>query len=56
MPDDWPCDTKMFIYEVIDPFINDCWGLYAIVHHEDTDSYNNIVDVLISSEIPFLVI
>lgn len=54
VPDEWPCDTKTFIYEVIDPFINECWGLYAIDHHEDNDRYNNIVDVLISSEIPFL--
>lgn len=54
VPDEWPCDTKTFIYEVIDPFINECWGLYAIDHHEDTDRYNNIVDVLISSEVPFL--
>ncbi|MGX9462230.1 hypothetical protein ACWXWU_13495 [Shewanella sp. A14] len=54
VPDEWPCDTKTFIYEVIDPFINECWGLYAIDHHEDNDSYNNIVDVLISSEVPFL--
>lgn len=54
VPDEWPCDTKTFIYEVIDPFINECWGLYAIDHHEDTDRYNNILDVLISSEVPFL--
>lgn len=54
VPDEWPCDTKTFIYEVIDPFINECWGLYAIDHHEDNDRYNNIVDFLISSEIPFL--
>lgn len=54
VPDEWPCDTKTFIYEVIDPFINECWGLYAIDHHEDNDRYNNIVDVLISSEVPFL--
>lgn len=55
VPDEWPCDTKTFIYEVIDPFINDCWGLFAIDHHEDNDRYNNIVEVLISSEIPFLI-
>lgn len=55
VPDEWPCDTKTFIYDVIDPFINKCWGLFAIDHHEDTDNYTNIVDILISSEIPFLV-
>ena len=55
VPDEWPCNTKTFIYEVIDPFINQCWGLYAIDHHEDTDGCHNIVDVLISNEIPFLV-
>jgi len=55
VPEEWPCDTRTFIYEVIDPFINQCWGLYAIDHHEDTDSYNNIIDVLISGETPFLI-
>lgn len=54
-PNDWPCSTRDFIYKVIDPFINTCWGLCAIDHHEDNDRYNNIVETLISSEVLFLV-
>lgn len=47
--------TLKFVFEVIDPFINDCWGLFAIDYDEDYDSYENFPNTLIRMEIPFLV-
>ena len=52
---DFSLKTLNFIYNVIDPFIHKCWGLYAIEYHEDTEEYFYIVDSLISKEIEFLV-
>lgn len=54
-PDEWKIDTVDFIYKVIDPFINECWGLYAIDFHEDTEPYEYIVDSLIQKRVLFLV-
>jgi len=48
-------ETLKFIYAVIDPFINNCWGLYAIDYDEDGDPYVNFLNTLISNEIKFLV-
>lgn len=47
--------TLEFIYQVIDPFINNCWGLYAIDFDEDYDSYENLLPVLLNYEIQFQV-
>lgn len=47
--------TLQFIYKIIDPFINECWGLYAIDFDEDYASYENLLPVLIRYEISFLV-
>lgn len=47
--------TLKFVFEVIDPFINDCWGLFAIDYDEDYDSYEYFPNTLIRMEIPFLV-
>lgn len=44
-----------FIFGVIDPFINECWGLYAIDFDEDYDPYVYFVNGLIRRKIPFLV-
>lgn len=44
-----------FIFEVIDPFINICWGLYAIDYDEDYDPYICFVCALVSRKIRFLV-
>jgi len=44
-----------FIYEVIDPFIHACWGLYAIDYNEDHEPYVYLVSGLISRGIRFLV-
>lgn len=47
--------TLRFVFEVIDPFINDCWGLFAVDYDEDSEPYVNFVRALVSLEIPFLV-
>ena len=48
-------ETIKFIYEVIDPFINECWGLYAIDFNEDHEPYTYLIEGLIQQEIMFLV-
>ena len=47
--------TLRFVFEVIDPFIHECWGLFAVDYHEDYDPYIYFVNALISREILFLV-
>jgi len=47
--------TLEFIFSVIDPFINDCWGRYAIDCNEDYEPYEYFVPGIIGREIPFLV-
>ena len=48
-------ETLRFIYSVIDPFIYECWQLYAIDFDEDYDSYEHFPPILIDREIEFLV-
>lgn len=48
-------ETIRFIYEVIDPFINNCWGLYAVDYNEDHEPYIYLVAGLINRGIRFLV-
>lgn len=55
IPHDFECSTTDFIYGVIDPFINECWGLYAIDYHEDSEPYEYIVSTMLANEIEFLV-
>ena len=48
--------TIDFIYEVIDPFINKCWGLYAIDYNEDALAERIfLIEGLIDRGIKFLV-
>jgi hypothetical protein len=44
-----------FIFSVIDQFIHDCWGLYAVDFDEELEPYVYFVASLVSREIPFLV-
>lgn len=53
--DDMSRITLQFVFDVIDPFINECWGLFAIDYDEDYDSYENFPPTLIRNEIRFLV-
>lgn len=48
-------DTLEFIFGVIDPFINQCWGLYAIDHNEDEEPYVYLISGLVKRGIHFLV-
>lgn len=47
--------TLRFVFDVIDPFINECWGLFAIDYDEDYDSYEYFPSTLASYQILFLV-
>jgi hypothetical protein len=47
-------ETLRFIYSVIDPFIHECWGLFAIDFYEDPEIQHTI-DSLVNHEILFLV-
>lgn len=48
-------ETLHFIFNVVDPFINSCWGLYAVDYDEDYEPYLYFVNALVSREILFLV-
>lgn len=48
-------ETLEFIFGVIDPFINECWGLFAIDYNEDHEPYAYFVTGLINRRIRFLV-
>lgn len=48
-------ETLRFVFEVIDPFIHECWDLFAIDYDEDYEPYIYFVHALISREIKFLV-
>jgi hypothetical protein len=48
-------ETIRFIYEVIDPFINQCWGLFAVDFNEDHEPYVYLLAGLIRRGIYFLV-
>ncbi len=47
--------TLRFVFDVIDPFIHECWGLFAIDYDEDYEPYVYFVNALVSREILFLV-
>lgn len=40
---------------MIDPFINECWGLFAVDYDEDDEPYVYFVQALVSRKILFLV-
>lgn len=48
-------EALRFIYDVIDPFINGCWGLFAIDITEEYDTLMYAMENLVRREIPFLV-
>jgi hypothetical protein len=48
-------ETLRFVFSVIDPFINECWGLFAVDYDEDYEPYVYFVQALVSREIFFLV-
>jgi len=48
-------ETLRFVFEVVDPLINECWGLFAVDYDEDYEPYIYFVNALVSREIQFLV-
>ncbi len=48
-------ETIEFIYEVVDPFINECWGLFAVDFNDEADPYAYLVAGLVERGIEFLV-
>lgn len=46
--------TLRFVFEVIDPLINECWGWQAIDFNEDHEPYIYFVGAMVAREIPFL--
>lgn len=44
-----------FIYGVIDPFLRECWGLFAVDYTGQADDQKYLVEALIGQAIPFLV-
>ncbi len=48
-------EAARFIYEVIDPLIYECWGLYAVDYNEDHEPYVYLVAGLVRRGIRFLV-
>ncbi len=48
-------ETLRFVFNVIDPFINQCWDLFAVDYDEDDVPYEYFVRPLVHHEITFLV-
>jgi hypothetical protein len=48
-------DAIGFIYDVIDPFINECWGLFAVDFNEDYEPHKYLVEGLVRREVLFLI-
>ncbi len=46
-------ETLKFIFNVIDPFISECWGLCAVDFNEDPEPYEYLVPILINRNIYF---
>ncbi|MBK8537024.1 MAG: hypothetical protein IPL59_19170 [Candidatus Competibacteraceae bacterium] len=52
---DYSQETIEFIFKVIDPFIYECWKLFAVDYNEDYEPYIYFVQGLVSRGIHFLV-
>lgn len=48
-------ETLSFVFDFIDPFINQCWELYAIDYDEDHEPYTYFTSTLVEQGILFLV-
>ena len=52
---DASAETLRFVFEVVDPLINNSWGLFAVDWDEDYEPYLYFVSALVHHEILFLV-
>lgn len=48
-------EALRFIFDVVDPFINQCWELFAVDFDEDDEPYIYFIPTLVNHEITFLV-
>lgn len=48
-------ESLKFVFDVVDPFIYENWGLYAIDYDEDYEQYVYFINTLVNKEILFLV-
>jgi hypothetical protein len=55
VPERSELDAVDFIYAVIDPFINSCWGLYAVDYNEDYEEHIYLLGGLIRAGVRFLI-
>jgi hypothetical protein len=53
--DDPGGEALRFVFSVIDPLINQCWGLFAVDYDEDYEPYVYFISALVGRKIPFLV-
>lgn len=52
---DASAETLRFVFDVVDPFINECWELFAVDYDEDHEPYVYFVNALVQREILFRV-
>ena len=52
---DFSAEAIRYIYAVLDPFINECWGLFAVDFNEDHEPYRYLVEGLLNRGVSFLV-
>jgi len=52
---DCSLEAVNFIYEVIDPLINQCWGLFAVDYIDDYYDQGYLIEGLISRGVRFLI-
>lgn len=52
---DFSLETSRFIYGVVDPFINQSWGLYAVDYCEDSEGNEYLIPTLVARGVSLLV-
>ncbi len=52
---DFGIEAIHYIYSVLDPFIHECWGLFAVDFNEDDEPYLYLVEGLLNRGVHFLV-
>jgi len=50
---DCSLEAIKFVFEVVDPFIKECWNLYALDYTEDYDTYQYFAEYLVERSIEF---
>ena len=50
---DFRIEAISFIFKIVDPLIQECWGIYAIDFNEEPDTLAYVVEYLIENEVVF---